>query len=807
MRVSVERFHSSARALAYPIYIFAVLDMESVEARVTDLASKVERLRSEVEVAAKAEGQAQSHVSVAISFVSKAQAKVQDTVAAAEALASSRGDAITENARTRSKVEDTTAATDALRQKFQRLGGDLADCCAAGSSLGTRNLDFESDGNEEAEQEEENRSAQDVLSALKGLSDRDLNEVRKLPKPPQEVRRALELVHALLAAAEGAASLPATRDLQWSALQRMLARDDFIKRVLALQPRPLSQQPKLLEEIAERWPSLTQAAGTTAPKTLATGRASPVQRPLLNWKIAQSAISAKENALAQENGSRKSSSAKVQQGFSSGGGKLPAKSAAKSTTAAAAASGRRMPAVVAAAAAEAEAAAVPTSTDLTIDAVEYASRACGALFRYCANCASAAMKMAAERALAKAELDAALHKLAGIIGEHSATQAYLASLTDQQRKHEEQKRLDEAAVDRASDRRIEAKLVANKALEALEALRAALSDAELKLNEAQSALERRRDADERRLKAKADRATQDEEDRRAAQAAIELDLATRKPERPPCWLEEAALSETCGRLSIDFTNPNATKINAATISKLANELRSSVSLRVHLAGHCQSDEDQSKAAQRAMAVGAALIAHGVLPLQLRAKGYGSKVPISRVEKLRSGSKSLRRVTVHALDEVRTRDGLEFGSGSADLGSGMEKVLGKVAALLLEPQHKGIKLCIEGHTDSAEASRVARPGDTGENADLSMERAEAVSQLLKRLGVDAVRLSPHGFGPAFPIDDNDSEVGRQRNRRVELLVIPQCLDTAAKTMGAIKDHAAAALASHTSNRPGVAKLLS
>ena len=111
----------------------------------------------------------------------------------------------------------------------------------------------------------------------------------------------------------------------------------------------------------------------------------------------------------------------------------------------------------------------------------------------------------------------------------------------------------------------------------------------------------------------------------------------------------------------------------------AKELMASVSLRVHLAGHVASDEDPRWASQRAMAVGGALIALGVLPLQLRAKGYGSKVPISRMEKLRLGLKSLRRVTVHALGEVRTREPIGFESESASLSEGARGLLEHVAS--------------------------------------------------------------------------------------------------------------------------------
>ena len=48
---------------------------------------------------------------------------------------------------------------------------------------------------------------------------------------------------------------------------------------------------------------------------------------------------------------------------------------------------------------------------------------------------------------------------------------------------------------------------------------------------------------------------------------------------------------------------------------------------------------------------------------------------------------------------------------------------------------------------------------------------AVVSHLTELGVEQKRLIPHGFGDAFPCDDNSTDAGRQRNRRVGFLVMP------------------------------------
>jgi outer membrane protein OmpA-like peptidoglycan-associated protein len=71
--------------------------------------------------------------------------------------------------------------------------------------------------------------------------------------------------------------------------------------------------------------------------------------------------------------------------------------------------------------------------------------------------------------------------------------------------------------------------------------------------------------------------------------------------------------------------------------------------------------------------------------------------------------------------------------------------------------------VSGHTDST--------GAMIRNMTLSLERAEAVVQLLKKAGIDEARITPRGLGPMEPLADNDSADGRQINRRVELTIRP------------------------------------
>ena len=73
-----------------------------------------------------------------------------------------------------------------------------------------------------------------------------------------------------------------------------------------------------------------------------------------------------------------------------------------------------------------------------------------------------------------------------------------------------------------------------------------------------------------------------------------------------------------------------------------------------------------------------------------------------------------------------------------------------------------RLSIAGHTDNV--------GSEKSNLILSKKRAEAVGQYLNQRGVLIDRLVIQYFGEEKPIDSNDSEEGRQKNRRVEMTII-------------------------------------
>ncbi len=101
----------------------------------------------------------------------------------------------------------------------------------------------------------------------------------------------------------------------------------------------------------------------------------------------------------------------------------------------------------------------------------------------------------------------------------------------------------------------------------------------------------------------------------------------------------------------------------------------------------------------------------------------------------------------------------FDTGSSTLKPGAREKLAKISGILLA--HPGLSLQIEGHTDSV--------GSDEFNQQLSERRADTVRDFLAEQGVPASSISARGFGKTQPVATNDTPEGRQRNRRVELVV--------------------------------------
>jgi len=104
-------------------------------------------------------------------------------------------------------------------------------------------------------------------------------------------------------------------------------------------------------------------------------------------------------------------------------------------------------------------------------------------------------------------------------------------------------------------------------------------------------------------------------------------------------------------------------------------------------------------------------------------------------------------------------GIYFDTGKADVKPESDATLKEIAQML--QQAPALTVHVVGHTDNV--------GTLASNMDLSRRRADAVVQVLtSKYHIAAARLNGQGVGPLAPVASNQSEEGRSKNRRVELV---------------------------------------
>jgi outer membrane protein OmpA-like peptidoglycan-associated protein len=115
------------------------------------------------------------------------------------------------------------------------------------------------------------------------------------------------------------------------------------------------------------------------------------------------------------------------------------------------------------------------------------------------------------------------------------------------------------------------------------------------------------------------------------------------------------------------------------------------------------------------------------------------------------------------DEIVISQKVEFIVGGAEIMFRSEQVLEEVKdAILAHPEILLIE--VQGHTDDS--------GDREWNMGLSQRRADAVRKWLIENGVQEHRLIAKGYGYTRPLEDNRFREGRERNRRVQFVIVRQ-----------------------------------
>jgi outer membrane protein OmpA-like peptidoglycan-associated protein len=246
-----------------------------------------------------------------------------------------------------------------------------------------------------------------------------------------------------------------------------------------------------------------------------------------------------------------------------------------------------------------------------------------------------------------------------------------------------------------------------------------------------AALADRKAAAEREAKARADAAAETLRRQQADQARVEAEAAKADAERMKQQAEQAAQEAARQR-------GEAEKARAAALAEqqAAVEQQKAAEAEAEKARQAATQAEKEKADLRAQ-----LLAQLNSILQTRDSARGLIVNMSDVL---------------------------FDTGKYTLKPGAREKLAKISGIVLA--HPGLNLQIEGYTDSVGGDEM--------NQQLSERRADAVRDFLAEQGVPGSAMTAHGLGKTQPVASNDTAEGRQRNRRVELVVNGDAIGTGA-----------------------------
>ena len=139
---------------------------------------------------------------------------------------------------------------------------------------------------------------------------------------------------------------------------------------------------------------------------------------------------------------------------------------------------------------------------------------------------------------------------------------------------------------------------------------------------------------------------------------------------------------------------------------------------------------------------------------------------------RSLSKEVDVQVLKGVVYISLADNMLYKSGSYEVNDRAEQTLSKIAKIITD--YRDYDVLIEGNTDNVPVNtQSAQMKNIRNNWDLSCLRASSVAQYLQNhFGVDPKRLTAGGRGEFNPIATNDTELGKQRNRRTQIIITPK-----------------------------------
>jgi chemotaxis protein MotB len=145
---------------------------------------------------------------------------------------------------------------------------------------------------------------------------------------------------------------------------------------------------------------------------------------------------------------------------------------------------------------------------------------------------------------------------------------------------------------------------------------------------------------------------------------------------------------------------------------------------------------------------------------------------------------------HGRMVVKLQASVLFASGSAELSKDGKDALHEVAGILRKVHDRSFM--VAGHTDSMPIDPKANPPSPFKNnLELSTARALTVAQHLITSGMNPAHIVAAGYGEHEPVQSNAHEAGRQENRRIEIVLLPNVTEVAAGSGGSGADAGAPA----------------
>lgn len=230
--------------------------------------------------------------------------------------------------------------------------------------------------------------------------------------------------------------------------------------------------------------------------------------------------------------------------------------------------------------------------------------------------------------------------------------------------------------------------------------------------------------------------------------------------------EERAVAEAKGRLAAEQarTQAEAAKADAERLKQEADQARTAALAQQQAAEAAA----QQAARDRAAALEQQHAAEAETEKARLAAQQAEKEKANLRAQLLSQLNSILQTRDTARGLIVNMSDVLFDTGSYTLKPGAREMLAKISGIVLA--HPGLNLQIEGHTDSV--------GSDEFNQQLSERRADSVRDFLAQEGVPGSSIAARGFGKTQPVATNDTAEGRQRNRRVEIVVNGDAIGTGA-----------------------------